>query len=68
MSDDVTTLKTKEAARYIGLAKSTLEKARLYGGGPPFVRVTSRAVRYRVQDLDAWMSQRLVQNTSAPRW
>ena len=61
----VTSLKTKAAAEYIGLSKSTLEKARIYGGGPPFVRVTSRAVRYRIQDLDAWMAQRVVPNTSA---
>ena len=67
MSADLSTLNTKQAAHYIGLAKSTLEKARLYGGGPPFVRVTSRAIRYRVQDLDAWMHARLVDSTSAPR-
>jgi hypothetical protein len=62
----VATLNTRAAARYIGLSKSTLEKARVYGGGPPFVRVTARAIRYRIEDLDAWMSQRLVLNTSAP--
>jgi predicted DNA-binding transcriptional regulator AlpA len=60
-------LNTAAAAEYIGLSKSTLEKARIYGGGPPFVRVTSRAVRYRMQDLEAWMLERLVSSTSAPR-
>jgi predicted DNA-binding transcriptional regulator AlpA len=64
---EIATLNTTAAARYIGLSKSTLEKARIYGGGPPFVRVTSRAVRYRVLDLDAWMHERLVSSTSAPR-
>jgi hypothetical protein len=67
MSDPLSPLNTAAAARYIGLSKSTLEKSRLYGGGPPFVRVTSRAIRYRVQDLDAWMHDRLVGSTSAPR-
>ena len=48
-------LRTPGAADYIGLSASTLEKMRLSGDGPPFVRLGSRAVGYDVHDLDAWI-------------
>lgn len=54
---------TEEAARHIGLAVSTLEKARLYGGSPPYSKA-GRSVRYRLSDLDAWMNDRVVESTS----
>lgn len=54
---------TEEAARHIGLAVSTLQKARLYGNSPPYSKA-GRAVRYRLSDLDAWMAARTVSSTS----
>lgn len=57
-------LNTKQAASYLGLAKITLDTMRCRGGGPPFVRISRRAVRYRIPDLDEWMADRLVANTS----
>ena len=48
-------LRTPEAAEYIGLAASTLEKMRIGGEGPPFIRLGGRAVGYDIQDLDAWL-------------
>ena len=50
-------LNTQEAADYLGLAKNTLEKARLYGDGPYFTKFSSRAVRYAIEDLDAWIAK-----------
>ncbi len=50
-------LNTQEAARYVGLAKNTLEKARTYGDGPYFSKFSSRAVRYSIEDLDAWIAK-----------
>ena len=47
-------LRTPEAAEYLGLAASTLEKKRLTGGGPRFVRL-GRAIGYDFADLDAWL-------------
>lgn len=44
-------LTTPEAAAYLGLAISTLNKWRCYGEGPQFVKL-GRAVRYRQDDLD----------------
>jgi predicted DNA-binding transcriptional regulator AlpA len=47
--------RTPRAAQYIGLTASTLEKMRLSGNGPAFVRIGARAVGYTVEDLDAFI-------------
>lgn len=47
-------LDTAQAAEYIGLAKQTLHQKRLSGDGPKFCKI-GRAVRYRKEDLDAWV-------------
>ena len=57
-------MRTPEASRYLGISESTLNKTRLTGNGPPFVKVTPRAVAYRKADLDAWLEARLCQSTS----
>ena len=57
-------LRTPEAAAYLGLAKSTLEKRRLTGEGPPFVRLGGRAIGYEREELDAWLASRRVASTS----
>jgi predicted DNA-binding transcriptional regulator AlpA len=57
-------LRTPAAAEYIGLAVSTLEKFRLTGAGPSFVRIGVRAVGYRIEDLDAWLAERVRRSTS----
>jgi len=56
-------LNTPQAAQYLGLGKTTLEKARVYGKGPKYVRM-GRAVRYRPADLDAWLEGRVFVSTS----
>ena len=61
MQGDV--LNTAQTSEYIGLAVSTLEKARVAGTGPRFIRM-GRAVRYRRADLDGWMAERVVGSTS----
>jgi predicted DNA-binding transcriptional regulator AlpA len=48
-------LRTPGAAAYVGLSASTLEKRRLSGGGPRFIRLGGRAVGYDLRDLDAWL-------------
>lgn len=55
---------TERAAAYLGLAKSTLEKLRIYGDGPIFAKYSTRAVRYRIEDLDAWIIKHRAANTS----
>jgi hypothetical protein len=45
-------IRVQEAADYLGVRKSLLDKARIYGGGPRFMRF-GRAVVYSTEDLDA---------------
>jgi predicted DNA-binding transcriptional regulator AlpA len=59
-------LRTPDAAKYIGLTASTLEKKRLTGDGPRFVRIGTRAVGYTVDDLDAYIEAGLRRSTSDP--
>ena len=57
-------MRTPAAARYLGIAESTLNKTRLTGEGPSFVKVGPRAVAYRRADLDAWLQARVRRSTS----
>lgn len=57
-------LNTEQASSYTGLAVATLEGLRCRGGGPRFVRYGRKAVRYLVRDLDAWIEERIISNTS----
>ena len=64
-------LNEKEAASYIGMSVSYLRHARydgVYGDkqpGPLYVKM-GRAVRYRSDDLDEWIEQRVVRKGSSP--
>jgi predicted DNA-binding transcriptional regulator AlpA len=52
------------AATYIGLAKSTLNKMRMTGGGPRFLKLSARRVVYDTQDLDEWLVSKRRRTTS----
>jgi predicted DNA-binding transcriptional regulator AlpA len=54
-----TFLNTAAAAAHISMSRRFLESRRLKGEGPPFVRISSRAVRYRREDLDTWLTDRI---------
>lgn len=56
-------LRTREAAAYTGIAKSTLEKLRVHGGGAPYIRV-GRVVIYDPDDLDRWLAAHKRRSTS----
>ena len=47
---------TKIAAALLGLKPNTLAIWRAGGLGPAFVRVGSRAIRYSLDDLDAYIA------------
>ncbi len=51
-------LNVRQAAERLGLSKSTLDKMRIAGKGPRFIRSTDRAIRYDPADLDRWINQR----------
>lgn len=58
---------TRQAADYLGLKESTLEKWRVTGAGPAFVALSGRAVRYRESDLCTFIESRLRRSTSEVR-
>ena len=58
--------RTPRAAEYCGLSVSTMEKLRLTGGGPVFIK-RGRTVLYRQADLDAWMRSLRRRSTSDER-
>jgi excisionase family DNA binding protein len=56
-------LTTREAAKYVRLGKPTLERFRLTGQGPRFCKLGG-AVRYRRDELEAWLKTRTIRSTS----
>lgn len=63
MSSNERYLRTASAAVFCGSTKSTFEKLRVSGGGPPFIKY-GRTVVYDVVDLTAWLSARRKTSTS----
>jgi len=53
----------QQAAQYLGLAVSTLNKWRCHGGGPAFLKM-GRAVRYKMESLDNYIDSSERQSTS----
>lgn len=47
-----------EAGAQLGLSTGALAQLRYMGGGPCFIKLTAKAVRYRQSDLDAWIAGR----------
>jgi len=54
----------KEAAVILGYTPRALQNWRVRGGGPRYVDVSSRSIRYRRRDLFDWVKTRLRTNTS----
>ncbi|WP_343231216.1 helix-turn-helix domain-containing protein [Rhodomicrobium vannielii] len=52
-------MRTPEAARYLGLAVSTLARLRCLGGGPRYAKAGKRTIIYDRADLDGWLATRL---------
>ena len=66
-SDDETSdqlLTPAEAAAYLRCSKSYLDKLRVYGGGPTFLRLGKRKILYRKPDLYLWVAERSFGSTS----
>lgn len=62
-TEDDPFLTTKEAARLLKLKPNTLEKMRVYGGGPQY-RKHGRQVVYHIDDLMAWSNLRKMDSTA----
>ena len=56
----------KAAGEFLDLTVRGMQAMRQRGGGPPYVRVSARCIRYRRADLRAWAEKRLRKSTSDP--
>lgn len=56
-------LRVAEAASHLGLSVSYLNKLRVLGGSPRYIKV-GRAVLYDPTDLESWLSDRRRVSTS----
>ena len=57
-------LNTKQAAEYLGVSMAFLERDRWAGARVPFIKVGARAVRYRLADLEEYVSTKIRKSTS----
>jgi len=57
-------LTTEETAKLLGVSMAFLERDRWAGARIPFIKVGSRAVRYRQSDLDAYVESKVRASTS----
>lgn len=58
-------LTTTQLAERLSMPEGSLEQLRRRGGGPPFIRITPKLVRYNWADVETWFSERV--NRPAPR-
>jgi predicted DNA-binding transcriptional regulator AlpA len=56
-------LTQRQCAEALALSERTLERFRVSGVGPKFVRM-GKSVRYRLSDVEAWIASRVVGSTS----
>lgn len=56
---------TKETAARIGWSERSLERARVIGSGPAFVRVGARRVMYSPEAVTAWLASRTFAHRAA---
>lgn len=57
-------LNENEAAKSLSYSVRALQNWRIRGGGPHYVKVSSRSVRYRRRDLIKWIDVRTRANSS----
>lgn len=54
----------KRASEYLGISPRTLQGYRTKGGGPEFIKISHKVVRYKIADLIKWTENRKRKNTS----
>lgn len=67
INKDKNLLPEREAADFLGVTSRCLQAWRYRGGGPRFVKISSRCIRYRQRDLREWTEARLRSDTSEDR-
>ena len=56
-------LTQRQCAEALALSERTLERFRVNGIGPKFVRM-GKSIRYRLSDVEVWIASRTVGSTS----
>ena len=64
LAHDPALLTEADAAKLLAFTPRFLQARRIRGNGPPFVRISSRAIRYRRSDLLAWIEDRVRTSTA----
>jgi predicted DNA-binding transcriptional regulator AlpA len=54
----------REVARRLTLSVRSLERWRVSGTGPRYVRLSRGRTAYRIEDVDAWVASKVVRSTS----
>ena len=54
----------KEASKLYGMSKAWFRRKRWEGGGPLFIKVGSRSIRYQMSDLDEYFTSKKFHSTS----
>jgi predicted DNA-binding transcriptional regulator AlpA len=60
-------LSTPQAAKFLNVSIAFLERDRWAGARVPFVKIGSRAVRYRLDDLEAYINNNRQQSVLESR-
>ena len=59
-------LTENQAAELLQLTPRALQAWRYQGRGPRYVKISARAIRYQLDDLQEWIAKRLRRSTSDP--
>jgi hypothetical protein len=65
--DDDLLLTTPQTALWLGVSVQFLEIGRSQGYGPPHVTLAPRVIRYRRDEVNAWLRERSAANVQARR-
>jgi len=57
-------LNEAEAAEFLGYTQRALQNWRVRGGGPAYVKVSARSIRYQMSALLAWINERTIRHSS----
>ena len=64
--DPAALLTETEAAKLLKFTRRFLQARRVRGDGPNFIRISSRAIRYRRADILTWIEARVRTSTADP--
>jgi predicted DNA-binding transcriptional regulator AlpA len=63
---DNTLYTENQVSQLLGYTPRALQKWRITGDGPKFVKVSQRSIRYRKIDILQWIEERIRTSTSDP--